>query len=420
MLRRVAITFLHPWRTGSVLCLVAVLLAAGCADDSGQAGDASVGPGSDATGDVGQEDAPPVPGDGVGETTPEATPPSLSLDVVTFNAGLARNFVPYADERLPWVVDALANLDADVVCLQEVWTPDQIDAIVAGVTDAFPHEYHVVTEDPGTGEPACTPQEADPMLTCVQDHCADDPDLTGCALSNCGEEFAALSQSCTGCLAANIDKPLDEIATLCTESSALYAWNGHNGLLLLSRLALEETTSTVLDSTLVQRAVLHARVLGAVDVFCTHLAANLDEPPYAGPYGSYAGEQAHQIDQLAAWIDEQAGQAPAVLLGDLNTGPDLPPDIVGELPDNWALLAGWGWQAPYVEQDAPACTFCADNPLVGEGSSHIIDHVLLRTGTVDLVERVLDEPITLQTDAGPVDSRLSDHYAVRVRFSWMP
>ena len=51
---------------------------------------------------------------------------SPSAVVVTYNVGLARGFVDYADQRAEPVAAAVAALDADVVCLQEVWLREEV------------------------------------------------------------------------------------------------------------------------------------------------------------------------------------------------------------------------------------------------------------------------------------------------------
>jgi hypothetical protein len=47
--------------------------------------------------------------------------PGPQASFATYNAGLARGFVDYAGARTQPVADAVARLDSDVVCLQEVW-----------------------------------------------------------------------------------------------------------------------------------------------------------------------------------------------------------------------------------------------------------------------------------------------------------
>ncbi|MEM6954419.1 MAG: endonuclease/exonuclease/phosphatase family protein, partial [Myxococcota bacterium] len=45
----------------------------------------------------------------------------VELRVETYNLGLAGAFVPNEAVRRAPVIEAVANLDADIVCLQEVW-----------------------------------------------------------------------------------------------------------------------------------------------------------------------------------------------------------------------------------------------------------------------------------------------------------
>ncbi|HHH11764.1 MAG TPA: hypothetical protein ENK23_06805, partial [Sorangium sp.] len=52
-----------------------------------------------------------------GEATPE------SMKAVSYNVGLAVGFVKAAESRAPLAIEQIAALDADVVCVQEVWLP---------------------------------------------------------------------------------------------------------------------------------------------------------------------------------------------------------------------------------------------------------------------------------------------------------
>ncbi|HEX9258812.1 MAG TPA: endonuclease/exonuclease/phosphatase family protein, partial [Acidimicrobiales bacterium] len=129
--------------------------------------------------------------------------------------------------------------------------------------------------------------------------------------------------------------------------------------------------------------------------------------------GSWQAEQRSQIDRLVALIAEKApAGAPVVVLGDLNAGPALS-GIAGEAPENYAVLPASGLAVPYVDAPAPECTFCADNPLVGgadDDQSVLIDHVMVRGLRSTGVDRVLDQPVLIGTS----ESRLSDHYGVKV------
>ena len=95
--------------------------------------------------------------------------------------------------------------------------------------------------------------------------------------------------------------------------------------------------------------------------------------------------------------------------------------IQGVHVENYATFRNAGYVDPFVDAAAPVCSWCADNPLVRDGNSEIIDHVLLvRTPDASAATpaREFTDPVTLQTEAGPVTSRLSDHYGVSVRLEW--
>jgi endonuclease/exonuclease/phosphatase family metal-dependent hydrolase len=168
-----------------------------------------------------------------------------------------------------------------------------------------------------------------------------------------------------------------------------------------------------------RRAVLHALVdagaLGEVHVFATHLSAVFADIPYPGE-GTWAEEQAAQIRRLLDLVDERVGEGePVVILGDLNTGPATT-TLAGEVPEDFQLLIDAGFAAPYLDEDEPACTFCADNPLVGgadDDASVAIDHILVRDLSGEAqAERILDGEVTVDGPDGPTPTRLSDHYGV--------
>ncbi|MBM4370227.1 MAG: endonuclease/exonuclease/phosphatase family protein [Deltaproteobacteria bacterium] len=374
------------------------------------------GPGPDAASDARIDQGSP-------ETATDLVRPAGGPTLVTFNAGLARNFVPYAEERLPHVLDAVAGLDADVVCLQEVWEDGDVEALLEAAGETFPHAHRVRTEEEPRGPAACTEAETAPLLACVQEHCADTEDLTGCVMANCATEFGGISPGCTTCLAAHIAEPVEDIIAACLSGSSTMLFGGRNGLLLLSRTPLLAPDHLVLDSFFTQRAVLAAGVetpAGTLQVFCTHLNAALSEVTYRGPFASWEEEQAAQAAAVLAWMETRAGEAPRALLGDMNCGPDLPPEIAGEFPETFASLTAAGLESPYLALFSPPCTWCGDNPLTGGGDSHVIDHVLLG-GTAAAgatAKRILDGTVVILTGDGPAQLPLSDHFGVGVTLAW--
>lgn len=361
---------------------------------------------------------------GKGDDSGGAADATSEARVATYNAGLATGFVTFAPEREAEVVSALSNVDADIVCLQEVWSAESIAAITDGLSATFPHSYVERTAEAGADEPACTEDETQPLADCAHEFCEGAENLTNCVLAECGDEFGQLSDPCTECAAANVGlNDIDAIVETCLTGSSSYAWGGHNGLVLLSREEMSNTQSLDLDAWLVWRSAISAEV-GGLDVTCTHLAAALNSPAYAGSdYDSYEAEQAGQIDAMLAWVGDRAGDGPAVLLGDMNTGPAAAGGIEAELPDNWARFGAAGWVDPNVESASPFCTWCADNTIAGDGSDHdsvdtILDHVLVRGSTGSAPERILDGTVTITVEGASVETSLSDHYGAAATVTW--
>jgi endonuclease/exonuclease/phosphatase family metal-dependent hydrolase len=243
-------------------------------------------------------------------------------------------------------------------------------------------------------------------------------------LSACNDDFLAQTGDCRLCLAANVGGSIDDISTACTVPGPLYAYEGAFGVGLLTNQPVLESGEIVFEgSTINRRGAQYAKLdtaLGPVNVFCTHLTANLtiDYPREAG---SWAEEQAGQIATIQAFIDERAAGEAVVFLGDLNTGP-AGEGIVAELAQNYQLLVDQSWANPFVDQ-VGTCTYCAANPLVGSAGDDtqtvLIDHVLFRGAEGTFTSsRLLDEDVSIQSATdGAVTTKLSDHYGVQVVWS---
>lgn len=331
------------------------------------------------------------------------------LKLVTFNAGLAVGVLPYATERVPHVGRALAELDADLLFLQEVWLESQWDAVVAKTRARFHHVFRPPAAARIT-HGACSPEEVAPLVACARKHC---DGLTGdelgqCVVRHCAQTAFAMSPDCINCVVSHPVGSIDEILAPCTgESGAkrapdvpapasaygpagLVAYGGSLGIGFVSRLPLESPDLIVYpESTLNARGAVYAHV-GGVHVFGTHLSPGI------------VHEQERQITRLFEWIDEKAGSdAPTIVLGDLNTGPNASPSLYRRFLDA-------GFVNPYPKgRDAPG-TF-------GHGrSGWILDHILFRNieGRAN-AERILDEPLDLEIGGRRVRTTYSDHCGVR-------
>ena len=329
------------------------------------------------------------------------------MTVVTYNAVLAEGFVPGTLDRAQKTADAVAQVEADVICLQEIWQPDHAALYTEGWEHSFLPEAQ---QEYGEGA-ACTEDDLSSLNSCIDENCAEacNDELVDCVFDNCALEFLGIEESCQSCVMANVGGDVDAVNDTCLVESTKYAYQGSFGTGIVSAHPILETEEHVFSSTTNRRSVLHAVVdgpLGETDVYCTHLTAIFALIPYTGEAESWDAEQRQQIDDLRAFVDETAS-GPVVLLGDFNNGPD-------QHSGNYNALSQ-GYQSPYVDAGGD-CTYCADNPLNSEDSEdRVIDHVLLKDIELESsAERVLDEALEIEVCGESQDGAYSDHYGVRV------
>lgn len=343
---------------------------------------------------------------------------SEPVTVATYNAGLAPNFVDGAESRSPMVASAIAGLDADVVCLQEVWGPDDIAAVKAATEQAFPEQLWPEGGQSTLPDAACTGPKLDELLDCVDRNCAEQCDeyLDDCMLEFCGIKFVTAEPSCQGCIMANVGGEVSAIKDVCSVSNTEYAYEGAFGTAILSKHPILESEHIEMSATTNRRGVHHAVIkgpAGKMDVYCTHLTAVFEVLPYPREEGDWDEEQRAQVATLRGIVDDTAQTDQIVILGDFNTGPALGEDIVAEQQASWDALAE-GYDVPYVDGGG-ACTWCGENPLIGGGEGHILDHVLVKGFEGESsASRVLDEGAQIRVCEEDTAGALSDHYGVSV------
>lgn len=370
-----------------------------------------------------------------GDDVTELSLPVLELSLATFNAAIGVGLAPHAEQRLDAIERDLPSLAADVICLQELWRPEDIERIAQTLGGEFPYSHSSARERGasvgGAAGPACTESEAGLLVACLSESCSDvdEASLPFCAIANCAEPFTQVSSACQQCIAANqTAEDVQNLVDICAaDDGAAAAYEDQTGLLLLSRHPLTAPDFLELESSLGDRGVLSARVMtqfaGPVDMYCTHLAASLNDIPYTGPYGSWQQERVRQIEQFLEWVSEtRAPGGAAALLGDMNCGPAT--ELARSAsPDAFELFVTGGFDAPYADEDG-RCTFCSSNPLNGfvtdadEGA--LIDHVLLSgfgSSAVAAASRVFDEAIEIQAGSERIETMRSDHYGVQVMLS---
>jgi endonuclease/exonuclease/phosphatase family metal-dependent hydrolase len=379
-----------------------------------------------------------VPPDAV-SSMPRLASNRSSFRVATFNAGLAVGVVALASERVEPIARALPTLDADLLCLQEVWLDEHWQRLVAATAASFPHAVRIPADRPHETvdvalppEAACSAAQVAPIAQCAKRNCAGlvSDRLGACVLGRCRTFTERISDECASCLAMHPTGSLASIVAPCVDKSAAkatmptsslgpVAYGGSYGLGVLTRETVVTQSTLRFEPELNARGAIHVRLdteaLGEVDVFCTHLTPDIAvlSPPAGRTWG---GVHAAEVGALLQWIGEHSdARRPTLLIGDLNTGPPVGAFVRGPLADHYARIVAAGFTNALTAQRAPPCTFCDANPLNGGRGSggSIIDHVLTRrfAGPIE-VESVLREPVHLSVDGKDMTTAYSDHYGL--------
>jgi endonuclease/exonuclease/phosphatase family metal-dependent hydrolase len=361
---------------------------------------------------------------------------SPTLDVETWNVGLAHGFVDDATARLPAILESLNEADVDLICLQEVWAPADRERI----RDALNANYRYI-HAPDVGQkkastaPACKKDDIfgeDKFVSCLLGDCSgtSGDEKTNCIIDNCGPVLDALKTAkpeCANALMAQVGKS-SAVAMWNIlrpiRKTGLYAYGGSDGLMLASKVPL--TNRRIVDfsdiATLNRRRALVADVdVGGVPVTvaCTHLTADLSTiAPYPGTFPSWGDENLAQVEQLLKEVD---GAPATVLLGDFNCGPTVEAlGLAGELEASCEAVTAAGYSDPAIEQ-WPGCTWCQDNTLNASGKAEhynaLIDHIFLRNLHAVQGGVSHDGVVQIKAKGGPRPSSLSDHYGYRITLS---
>ncbi len=409
---------------------------------------------------------------GCGESTTSREPEEVIVD--SFNVALAGAFIPYEAERRQPIADAIAAHDADILCLQEVWTQADKELIRDTAAQTYPYfalfenDLDTPVDDPTDqqgeippapttvpcpdeffdGEDLTIEQQMNAAIDCVRDNCSTVPDSdegrttsAACASSNCSIVVAPLlfgidpqHQRCYACVIPQLPTAtFGEMRASCpTVPNQDLAFGGQNGVMILSRHPLKNTENWVIPGTWNRRSILRATVElpnGAeLDTYCNHLTPIFSVPPnsintfpYTGQYGEgmkgpggWQAEQELQAQKLTSFVASKSGNRPAVILGDFNAGLGYPDDgIVGEGEETFNMLAA-AYTPAYTADYTPQCTFCTSNSVTDTESSVWIDHIFLYNLTessVSSTARVFDQDVV--SVEGDMLVPLSDHFGMR-------
>ncbi len=390
----------------------------------------------------------------------------LSID--TINVGLYGDFAPFEEQRRDPVIQAVANLPSDFVCVQEMTREEDrgklvADAVAAG---AFPYAYnpefnldtpYADARDqsgavPPAAGPSCgaIPAKLDAAIECVTANCAQeignaDSPLgsigADCFSKKCTAQFLVLfngaeEKRCLSCLIVNLlsSETMNDTKDLClSDARPQYAFRGASTEVMLSRYPLSDMESYVFPSTSYRRAVLSAKAEVApdefVDVYCTQLSY-IQGPtfPYSGQYGAattvdgiaepledWNSEQYLQAQRAEAWIKGRVSSGSlAVIAGDLSSG-DSDTAALAELNPASVRLFRSSFEEAIPAGYDPKCNFCPfpENPYGAEDGLWLA-HVFTTGRDVGVLslERTLTEK-SVSLPESPFEGTLSDNFGLR-------
>jgi len=278
----------------------------------------------------------------------------------------------------------------DVLALQEVWTTEARDAILAHVGNHYPYHHwpQEYNELVGCDMTNPTVQYVAPnYIGCLQLYGIDTQTVQqplkavdvscnqlviGLAVS---EPFTPLNQLCAACLINSMEYlPQGDAAfaaiDICGRSQGpKYGHKGVNGQLILSKHPIEDVEETRFNGFVVNRVNVHATIAGIRFGF-GHFAFNLleDALPVLAPY-MYG---ALQTDQAKDFADKGVD----VIVGDMNSGP-------GYQPAGYESLFALGYSQASTNQ----ATWCDEVhadwlPCVNAASTPLsIDHIFVRNSS---------------------------------------
>lgn len=351
---------------------------------------------------------------------------------VTYNVALGPGMVPLATPRTAPAAAAIAALPADVLCLQEVWLPEGKRAIADAL--ALPDGQAFWADTAGlaeTGEDRCAPGDLDALASCAEPACGGLPAemQTICVQDECSDALRATylrNAGCVRCLAASAGKSIADIRATCESPyGASRIHGGSNGVMLASRSPLMDKEFVFLPSSNSNRVALFARVLlpenRSVEVACVHISAGAPIPPSHSGLATWDEEKRAQFAIVVDRLLARAGDRPALLMGDLNVGPEAA-GVEPTREDIWNEVVERGFAAPPLDLERPYCTSCPANTLhEPTDAPHLIDHVLLHDppGGIALSascsDPVFDDIVEIRGyDGEAVTTHLSDHFGARV------
>lgn len=260
--------------------------------------------------------------------------PFTAISIGTWNTML-QPWLPYEDR----VIAELARTNLDLLVLQEVWTPEARDRILARVGARYPYTYEVPAVQRSAGS-FIADQTANDYISCLISTGTDTRTVEQPALpvdAFCrflGLNIALEEQPAFECLENTMaalpsgDPGAFGATTLCAQNDGVkYAHQGRSGVLILSKRPIKDVEAVPFIAYKIRRVNIYATISGVRFAFVawpTNVLYDVD--PSLGPLQTGALQPELAQDVIA--------RRPGVIVGDFNSGPDYQPEGFNLLTTN--------------------------------------------------------------------------------------
>ncbi len=359
-------------------------------------------------------------------------PESKELTFATFNAGLSENTGPWPDIRFSQLSTDISSLSADVVCLQGVWTEEQVGKLTNTVEEETEMKYFAYKITEGNDDlliPAeCSTEDVAPLMQCVMQNCSEDENIATCILTSCNQELLGLPADCRNCLLGEImggNADITVIMDKCmTERQYEWAHDGNNGILLMSRHPMKNKEITMLDSFHIVRSAVSATISSYdTRVICTALSDDSFPSDYEGNFDSLQDEQIDQAENIIELADD-AEEDIVVIMGDLQSNPAGGYNVFPMNEAVWDVFRHNFFYSPFMKKEEEGkqdCTLCPENPLVdSEIRPAVPDHILFRKrGNISFSSRRLfTRPLRVRVNDEIEEIAISDRYGIFIQMNY--
>ncbi len=379
---------------------------------------------------------------------------AMNTTLLSWNIGLEEI---WADQRAPVVIQSVSDLNADFVCLIEVWGgPSRIKQFVNELPQYPYHltlidENYIQSTEPISYIPPCQiSEELDMIKTlteCIGEQCLDSQD-DDCYMTCLSEVYSESFQRspCYACLVEQVYKiyygtkeilylkenVLIDVPKLVLESLSVCStdttqpWIQTLGLLILSKTEFTVVETGFYPTFVVPRGYFIIDWNNTLTT-CTHFTVpDIGTPYLAGVstnYTSWDEENEGEsmiITQLMKSLEDKYPRQ--LLMGDFNHGPAVPDlDVSAVDPLAYDIILATNRTDLYVQAHLP-CTACEDNNIVDTTGNPIFDHFWIKdqliTGNLNTTDvfRFFDGQVNININGQCMPSYLSDHYGILVHY----